>query len=100
MKKKFLSAILLVFAFLFLNIGLNSFNVKAEESQSSDPLHNAGYGKLYWAIANYGADYTSDLNVTIDIQKEAIANQNVKYIVITEPNYTSSSGKPIVYYEK
>ena len=100
MKKKFLSAILLVFAFLFLNIGLNSFNVKAEESQSSDPLHNAGYGKLYWAIANYGADYTSDLNVTIDIQKEAIANQNVKYIVITEPNYTSSSGKPIVYYER
>lgn len=99
MKKKFLSAILLVFAFLLINVSLKTINLQAAET-TPEYLKNAGYGDKYWAIANFGADYTSDLNITIDIQKEAIADQDVKYIVITEPNYTSSSGKKVTYYER
>ena len=51
MYKKFLSAIILVFAFLFLNVSVNHSFVNAEELPE-EIFANAGYGekKGYWAI--------------------------------------------------
>ena len=74
MYKKFLSAIILVFAFLFLNVSLNNINnVNAIESNLPEDIKdNAGYGEMYWAIANYGSDYVGK-DIVIDIQREAIA---------------------------
>ena len=72
MVKKFFSAIMLAFAFLFLNLGLNSTNVKSAQELPDNIFANAGIGEKlgYWAIVNYGADYIGDTEVTIDIQQE------------------------------
>lgn len=96
MVKKFLSAIVLAFAFLFLNV---SFNEVKAESLPGDIMANAGIGtkKGYWAIADLGADYIGDSEITIDIQQEAIANQEVNSIVIVESGYSLQS---LVHYER
>ena len=58
MVKKFFSAIMLAFAFLFLNLGLNSTSVKSAQDLPENIFANAGIGEKlgYWAIVNYGAD--------------------------------------------
>lgn len=96
MVKKFLSAVILAFAFLFLNL---SFNEVKAESLPGDIMANAGIGtkKGYWAIADLGADYIGDSEITIDIQQEAIANQEVNSIVIVESGYSLQS---LVHYER
>ena len=91
MFKKFLSAIILVFAFLFLNVS----EVKAVENTSGLPdevFANAGIGtKLqYWAVVNYGEDYIDDKNIVIDLDKDAISNLDIKYILIDETNCVGS----------
>ena len=95
MLKKFFSAIIIVFAFLFLNMSINSVNVKAED----DIFANAGFGekKNYWAIANYGEDYVGSEEIVIDIQKEAVADPEVNFIAIVESEY---AGSELVYYER
>jgi hypothetical protein len=62
MVKKFFSAIMLAFAFLFLNLGLNSTSVKSAQDLPENIFANAGIGEKlgYWAIVNYGADYIGD----------------------------------------
>jgi len=98
MIKKFFSAIVIVFAFLFLNIGVNYSPVKAEELPESIKA-NAGIGEKmeYWAIVDYGAQYIGDDHVTIDIQQEAIANPSVNSIVIAESGFSLTDR---VHYER
>ncbi len=95
MVKKFFGAIILAFAFLFLNV---SIEVKAADLPE-EIMANAGIGekKGYWAIVNYGADYIGDNQVTIDIQQEALADTSVNSIAIVESEYTQSG---IVHYER
>ena len=90
MYKKFLSAIILVFAFLFLNMGVKGNNVLAEDLPS-EVLANAGKGEKYWAVINYGADYIGSHQITIDIQKEAIADEEVHTIGISETGHAEDS---------
>lgn len=99
MIKKFLTAIIIAFSFLFLNLSFNEINIKAEDLPS-EILVNAGRGTKmnYWAIVDYGADYIGDSEVTIDIQPEAIANQDVNSIVIVESGY--SLEEPLVHYKR
>lgn len=99
MAKKFLSAIILAFAFLFLNLSVKGEYIHAEEELPEEIFANAGWGekKNYWAIINYGADYVGDTQVTIDIQQEAIANPSVNSIAIVESGYSLSS---MVHYER
>lgn len=100
MYKKFLSAIILVFTFLFFNLSSNSINIHAETAELPGEVYdNAGWGEKmnYWAMINYGADYIGSNEIIIDIQREAIANQDVKFIVITENEYASDT---LTYYER
>ena len=99
MVKKFFSAIMLAFAFLFLNLGLNSTSVKSAQDLPENIFANAGIGEKlgYWAIVNYGADYIGDTEVTIDIQQEAIANESVNSIAIVESGYSLTD---MVHYER
>ena len=95
MIKKFFGAIILAFAFLFLNV---SIDVKAADLPE-EIMANAGIGekKGYWAIVNYGADYIGDNQVTIDIQQEALADTSVNSIAIVESEYVQNG---IVHYER
>lgn len=97
MFKKFFSALMLVFAFLFLNMGSSVENVKAEELPP-EVFDRAGWGEKmnYWAIINFGAEYVGSQEITIDIQQEAVANPEVNYIAIVESGYTSQ----MVYYQR
>ena len=90
MFKRFYSVFVLVFAFLFLNIGVNSFSVSADELPE-EVLVNAGRGEKYWAVVNYGADYIGSHQIVIDIQKEAIADPEVNTIAISETENASDS---------
>ncbi len=104
MIKKFFSAIAIAFAFLFLNVSLNYNNANAQELPD-EILANAGIGEKlgYWAIVNYGADYvsgpsngTDNVVVTIDIEQEAIANEDINSIAIVE----SGHQEEVVHYER
>ncbi len=100
MVKRFFSAIILAFAFLFLNLGFNTSNVVlAQDDLPENIFANAGIGEKlgYWAIVNYGADYIGDTEVTIDIQQEAIANEYVNSIAIVESGYSLTD---LVHYER
>lgn len=99
MIKRFLSAILLVFAFLFFNTALNSVCVSAEDELPESVYDNAGWGEKmnYWALVNYGADYIGSNEVTIDLQREAIANEKVKFILVAESGVSLNNA---VYYER
>ena len=90
MLKKFLSAIILAFAFLFVNMGINVANINAEELPG-EILANAGVGEKYWAVVNYGADYVGSSQIIIDIQKEAIADEEVNTIAISETEHAKDS---------
>ena len=99
MFKKFLSAIILVFAFLFFNVS----EVKAVENTSGLPdevFANAGIGNKmgYWAVVNYGEEYIDSDNIVIDIDKNAISNLDIQYIMIEETEYTSVGTK--TYYKR
>ena len=98
MIKKIFSAILLVVAFLLLNLGFNPISIHAEELPG-EIFANAGWGekKNYWAIVNYGADYIGSTEVTIDIQQEAIADHSVNSIAIVESGYSLVD---LVHYER
>lgn len=87
MYKRFLSAIILVFAFLFLNMSFENINVTAAETLPEEIMANAGRGEKYWAVVNYGADYITSREIIIDIQKEAIADEEVQYIGIAETEH-------------
>ena len=70
MFKKFLSAIILVFAFLFFNV--NAVNAVENTSGLPDEVFlNAGIGEKmgYWAVVNYGEEYISSDEIVIDIDK-------------------------------
>lgn len=97
MIKKFLSAIIIAFTFLFLNVSLNCNKASAQELPE-EILANAGIGEKlgYWAIVNYGADYIGDDVVTIDIEQAALANEKVNSIAIVESGYQSD----VVHYER
>ena len=56
MFKKFLSAIILAFAFLFLNVSFNSVNINAEETI----YENVGYGSTYWGEFVYLDDFNEE----------------------------------------
>ena len=92
MYKRFFSAIMLVFAFLFLNLSINTTSIKAEELPE-EIIANAGMGEKgkYWAIVNYGANYITSKEIIIDIQKEAIADNEVQWIGISETEHPSDA---------
>ncbi len=98
MNKKFLSAIVLFFAFLFLNLSFNSYKVNAEDTLPEEIYKNAGIGekKGYWALVNYGEDYVGNINVVINIQRDALEDKDVNFIMIAESGWSDS----VTYYER
>lgn len=97
MYKKIFRAIILVFTFLLLNFfAFNATSVIKAEDLPANLYANAGKGKLYWALVNYGEDYVGNRQIVIDIEKDAIENQDIQIIGISETENASDS----VFYKR
>jgi len=97
--KKVLRVFFLVFAFLFLNLlSINVSSVKAEDVTLD--LTNAYRGEIrnYWVLVNYGNDYVGEDTITIFLDPEAINNEEIVYILISE--YDEYGNIQSTYYER
>ena len=99
--KKILRVFFLVFTFLFFN--LLSINVSSIEATGTDvtlDLTNAYRGEIrnYWALVNYGYSFVGENTISIFLDPDAIANPNVKYILISE--YDENGDIISTYYER
>ena len=84
--KKILRVFFLIFAFLFVNLlSINVSSINAAGADVTLDLTNAYRGEIrnYWALVNYGNSYVGSNTITIFLDPDAIANEEVKYILIT-----------------
>ena len=99
--KKILRVFFLVFTFLFINLlSINVSSIKADDSGVTLDLTNAYRGEIrnYWALVNYGNSFVGENTISIFLDPEAIANQDVKYILISE--YDENGDIISTYYER